>query len=238
MAISFSIAARDVGRRRAPMAARHSYGSARSCPGLPNSCVTPGFGRTLQVVNGLSGAHAPDPRPEASEHLTVLWNEHAGRVLAYASRQVDVHEAQEIVAETFLVAWRRIEEVPDPPLPWLLVVARNTISNHVRTTVRRRRTDNEFEKLERHVMARDGVDATAEERDAVLRGLRGVSDDDREVLLLTGWDGLTPTEAARVLGCSPTTYRARLSRARRRFERAAQADDQTGSTTRFFRRTR
>ncbi|MFI9486975.1 RNA polymerase sigma factor [Promicromonospora sp. NPDC052451] len=168
----------------------------------------------------------------------MLWNEHAGRVLAYASRHVDAHEAQEIVAETFLVAWRRIQEVPDPPLPWLLVVARNTISNHVRTTVRRRRTESEFEKLERLVMPREGVDVTTEERDAVLRGLRGVSDDDREVLLLTGWDGLTPAEAAQVLGCSATTYRARLSRARKRFERAAQADGQSDSATGFFRRTR
>lgn len=170
--------------------------------------------------------------------MTALWSSHASRILAYASRQVDAHTAQEIVAETFVVAWRRIDEVPDDPLPWLLVVARNTISNHVRSIARRRSLEVQIAQLVRVMPSHESSEATAAERDAVVRGLRGLSEGDREVLLLAGWDGLTAEEGAVVLGCSPATFRARLSRARRRFERAAQEQPEMPSSNRSIGRSR
>ena len=76
-----------------------------------------------------------------------MWRENAPRVMAYALRHVDYDVAQEIVAETFLVAWRRLADVPGEPLPWLLVVARHTIANHRRSGDRRARLQAEVERL-------------------------------------------------------------------------------------------
>lgn len=63
----------------------------------------------------------------ASDHegraFTAMWEQHAPRIMAYALRHVDPDTAQEVLAETFLVAWRRLRDVPGQPLPWLLVVA-------------------------------------------------------------------------------------------------------------------
>jgi DNA-directed RNA polymerase specialized sigma24 family protein len=61
--------------------------------------------------------------PEAKARLSALFRQHAVDVRSYASRRVGPDDAQEIVAETFLVAWRRIDDVPDPALPWLYQVA-------------------------------------------------------------------------------------------------------------------
>ena len=68
----------------------------------------------------------------------------------------------------------------------------------------------------------------------VLRALSAMREEDRETLLLVAWEGLEPARAAKVLGVSPNTFSARLSRARRRFERAlaaesAQPDTERGS---------
>ena len=76
------------------------------------------------------------PPPSGEERFTALWDAYAGRVFAYTCRHVDHHSAQEVVSETFLVAWRRLDEVPEQALPWLLVVARNTVNNN-RRSVRR-----------------------------------------------------------------------------------------------------
>jgi RNA polymerase sigma-70 factor (ECF subfamily) len=60
----------------------------------------------------------------------------------------------------------------------------------------------------------------------VYEALRALRPRDREVLLLTAWDGLNASEAAAVLGCSPTAYRIRLHRARRRLARLLVEDAQ------------
>ncbi len=79
----------------------------------------------------------PDDGGDA-QRFAALWDAHASRVQAYALRRVGADAAEEIVAETFLVAWRRLAQVPGDPLPWLLVVARNTIANQRRSGYRRR----------------------------------------------------------------------------------------------------
>jgi len=63
----------------------------------------------------------------SEERFADLWATYGPRVLAYALRHVDPDSAQDALSETFLVAWRRLSDVPANPLPWLLVVARNTI---------------------------------------------------------------------------------------------------------------
>jgi RNA polymerase sigma-70 factor (ECF subfamily) len=142
-----------------------------------------------------------------------LYEELFRRVLGYALRRTDQEEARDVVAETFTVAWRRLEDVPagDDALPWLLATARKQLAN------RRRRDD--FRS--RHAAdlfagsARDHADDIAE-RSSLAAALMRLSDDDRETLALIAWDGLQPREAAVVTGCSAATFAVRAHRARRR----------------------
>lgn len=151
--------------------------------------------------------------------FAALWDEHSPRVQAYALRHADREAAQEVVADTFLVAWRRLADVPADALPWLLVVARNTLRNHHRATARARRLHDVLASLA--PPPPDDPAAAVAEREALLRGLAALGDADREAVLLVAWDGLTPAQAADVLGCSPAAFKMRLSRARRRLTRAA-----------------
>ena len=148
-------------------------------------------------------------------------------------RHVDRDTAQEVVSETFLVAWRRLADVPGEPLPWLLVVARNTIANHRRSHHRARLLATEVARLE-HVMPRtsDATDGLVAERDALLRALARLTMREREALLLVAWDGLTPADAAAVARCSPATFRVRLHRARRRLDDALTPDERPPATAR------
>ena len=156
--------------------------------------------------------------------FTALWEEHADRVLAYARRHVPAHDAQEVVAETFLVAWRRLADVPGTPLPWLLVVARNTIANQRRSGHRQALVDGEMARLEGVAASTVAAEVTAAERTAALTRLAALSATEREALLLVAWDGLSPTEAAQVASCSVSAFHVRLFRARRRL-RAAEDDE-------------
>ena len=158
-----------------------------------------------------------DP-PSDTDRITELWRAYAWRVQAYALRHVDPHNAQEVVSETFLIAWRRIADVPGDPLPWLLVVARNVVRNQRRAARRRSAAEGELIRLERVARAAEDTVVTVSRRDSMIAALLRLAPKDREALLLTGWDGLTSAEAARVAGCSVAAFKMRLSRARRRLE--------------------
>lgn len=161
----------------------------------------------------------PPTGPTPGERFAHLWATCAPRVQAYAMRHVDPDTAQEVVSETFLVAWRRLEHVPGEPMPWLIVVARNTIANARRSERRVRALDVELARLA--AVARpttSGADDVALDRDTMLRGLAAMSEEQREALLLVAWDGLSPGQAAAVLGVSTATFHVRLHRARKRLE--------------------
>jgi RNA polymerase sigma-70 factor (ECF subfamily) len=151
-----------------------------------------------------------------------LYRAHAGAVRTYARRRSDAQTAEDVVADVFLVAWRKLGEVPEgDPLPWLLAVARRAMANRRRTVVRelavlgRLRFDRSAPVL--------GPQASSDFDDTVVAALGRLSEQDRETLLLVAWEGLTPAQAAAVVGVQPNTFSARLSRARRRFERALEA---------------
>ncbi|NNH06695.1 RNA polymerase sigma factor [Cellulomonas fimi] len=166
-----------------------------------------------------------------AQRFESLWQANAGRVHAYAMRHVDPHTAQEVVAETFLVAWRRLADVPGEPLPWLLVVAKNTIANQRRSLYRKRAVELELARIAHLAPPADGADVTAGERTRVLTALAYLDARDREALLLTAWDGLSAAAAAEVAGCSPEAFRVRLSRARRRLTQSANDDEPPGRPT-------
>lgn len=154
------------------------------------------------------------------------------RVFAYACRHVGTVAAQDVVSDVFVVAWRRIDEVPEDALPWLLVVARNTIGNRRRGIARQHRLTDELANLQRSSTASVGADEVAIERRAMLAALAGLSSAEREAVLLTGWDGLSVAQAAVVAGCSRRAFELRLNRARNRLRRVLAADDQPDSPPR------
>ncbi len=153
--------------------------------------------------------------------FTAMYDACRQRVWAYACSRAGRQLADEVVSETFTVAWRRIRDVPTPPLPWLLGVARNVLRDTVRGETRRAAFTAELADWVTPV-EEDPADDVAD-RLALLRGLGALGEDDRELLVLTAWQGLTPAESARVLGCSAATLRVRLHRARRRLGKAVDA---------------
>jgi RNA polymerase sigma-70 factor, ECF subfamily len=142
-----------------------------------------------------------------------LYERHYGAIHAYASRRVGVEAADEVVAETFLIGWRRFDDVPATPLPWLYGVARNVVLRHHDTT-RRETLAREAAERERPGFGSDDV-----EDPGLWDAWNRLRPSDREVLALIAWEELTVAEAARVLGCRASQFSVRLFRARRRLER-------------------
>jgi RNA polymerase sigma-70 factor (ECF subfamily) len=130
-------------------------------------------------------------------------------VLAYCLRRRP-ETAEDALAETFAVAWRRRDAIPQEPLPWLYGVARRVLANQRRSA--RRQTA---------VADRLAAEPQTERREVepILAALARLRPADRELLLLVAWEGLTPAQAARTLGTSAAACRVRLFRARRRLER-------------------
>lgn len=152
--------------------------------------------------------------PDQGE-LEALWHAWHRHVLAYALRRTDAATAQDVVADTFVIAWRRLPEVPEPPLPWLLGVARRVLANTRRGDRRRAAL---ADRLRRESPMSARVAASAADS-PVLTALAALRERDREALLLHAWEGLDNAAAATVLGCSPAAFAVRLHRARQRFER-------------------
>jgi DNA-directed RNA polymerase specialized sigma24 family protein len=147
------------------------------------------------------------------ERFEALFREHHRAVLAYVRRRVPPEVVDDIVSETFLVAWRRLERVGEPPLPWLLTVARNVAGTERRGAARRQRL---WLKAQSGYV--EGEDPPEPDLGGgpVLAALALLSERDREALTLVAWDGLTPAQAAGVLGESSVRFRQRLHRAGRR----------------------
>jgi RNA polymerase sigma-70 factor (ECF subfamily) len=116
--------------------------------------------------------------------------------------------------------------VPDDALPWLIGVARNVRANLRRSD---RRRDALAQRLEPEATAGGDLATSVVERDALRSALAGLSEGDREILLLTAWDDLDRGQVACALGCSRANVAVRLFRARRRLETAV-AGQATQST--------
>jgi RNA polymerase sigma-70 factor, ECF subfamily len=155
-----------------------------------------------------------------TDRFVAMFDRFSRRVYAYVRRHADLSVVDDIVSETFLVAWRRLDKVPDEPLPWLLVVARNSLANQRRTLARHDGVALESDALDRLVSAEPAVDDVVIGRQTMVRALQSLTPDEREALLLIAWDGLTPAEAGEVAGCSDRTFRVRLHRARQGLARA------------------
>lgn len=184
---------------------------------------------TLRLVPATTGVHVVEPGRTSGEALARydrLYETHVARVTAYVRSRVPENRAEDLVAETFVVAWRRIDDVPAPALPWLLVVARNQISQLHRAESRSTALTAEITRLH-HLETAGNQDVASDvvERLTVLGAIAGLARADREAIALTTWDGLSTKDAALVAGCSPAAFRVRLHRARRRLVRALADQD-------------
>ncbi|MEU9828944.1 RNA polymerase sigma factor [Micromonospora chersina] len=155
---------------------------------------------------------------EPEERFTAIYHAHHPQVYAYAVSRAGRTLADDVVGDTFLVAWRRLDDLPAAPLPWLLGVARNVIRERYRDDIRQASLATELRAWVAEADA-DIADGVAE-RAAMLAALAGLGEDDREALTLTAWQGLSAKAAARVVGCSTATFFVRLHRARKRLEQA------------------
>jgi RNA polymerase sigma-70 factor, ECF subfamily len=162
------------------------------------------------------------------ERFEVVYHQHAVAVKGYALRRADPARADDVVAEVFLVAWRRLDAVPAEPRPWLFGVARRVLANE------RRRAARQDAVVDRMGVPDCGgahsADGAASAGGTLGAALAVLSDTDREALLLTAWEGLNHSEAALVLGVREATFTVRLHRARRRLARALERRQPTATS--------
>ena len=151
------------------------------------------------------------------ERFRRLHDDHVEAVRRYVWRR-DPGLVDDVVAETFLTAWRKLERVPDDARPWLIGVARNVRLN-ARRAARRRDLLTARLAERRSDVPNDAADDGGD-RSTVISALNRLSSSDREVLLLSVWDELDRHAIATVLRCSPANVSLRLHRARKRFRSA------------------
>jgi RNA polymerase sigma-70 factor (ECF subfamily) len=152
---------------------------------------------------------------ERRKRFEAAYRELYAPICGYALRRVrEPEDAAEVIAETFATLWRRFDRCPqgEQLRPWLYGVARRVIANQRRSTRRRAAL---AERVARTAPTRESP--ADEEASLVQAALRRLGPRDREVLLLSEWEGLSPAQIASVQRCTRVTARGRLHRARRRF---------------------
>jgi len=145
------------------------------------------------------------------QQFRAIYEEHHAAVCAYFARRAARDDVEDLAAETFAVAWRKLPRRIEQPLPWLYAVAGKVLANHRRRSARR------------GAFAHDPSTGDPAERFGGDRGLAvafaTLSELDREAICLVAWEGLSIADAARAAGCSKATFHVRLSRARARLAR-------------------
>lgn len=147
-----------------------------------------------------------------------LFLEHATAVHRYVRRRASEADVEDVVADVFVIAWRRFEEIPDGyELPWLFRTAWNVLANRHRKFV-----ELPFEELPEHPEEGDIADTVLEDV-TLQRAWRTLGARDREVLRLVAWEGLDGRGLADALGISVSGAGVALSRARERFANACRS---------------
>ena len=161
-----------------------------------------------------------------------MYQRHFRHVLAYCGRRLPSSDAPDAASDTFLVAWRRFDEMPsgDGERPWLYGVAYRVISNHRRTTGRRSRLTDRLKMIDRRRVDDTAVQVVQSESNrTVLEAIAQLDATDQEVLRLSLWEELASPEVADALGISEAAVRKRKSRARRRLQRLLQPPNEPGT---------
>ena len=163
-----------------------------------------------------------------------MYEEHRLRVLAYCMRRAKPEDAADACAETFLVAWRRIDDVPPPPktLPYLYGVAGRVLSNQSRGLHRRSRLDAKLRNL--------GVAPPADPAALVLQSsviqevvtaVRSLKPKDREIVMLYAWEDLPRESIAEMMGMTRAAIDQRIHRSYQHLARLLQSERATPAIT-------
>lgn len=159
---------------------------------------------------------SPPGTTDRQAHFEAVYAACHAPILGYALRRTgSPDDAADVLAETFLVAWRRLGEIPpgqDARL-WLYGVARNVLANHYRGERRRTALADRLRAELAQTYQPPEYDG---ESAAIAAALRRLPEDQRELLALNAWEGLDYGQLATVLGCSRNAIRIRLHRARAR----------------------
>lgn len=147
------------------------------------------------------------------ERFNRLYEAHRADLERFVYRRVPASNVDDIVAETFLTAWRRLDDAPAEARPWLFGIARNVLLRNIRSAGR-------WNSLHVRLAAEprgpaEELAGTVATRTDLARAWSKLAPGEQEVLALVAWDGLSARDAAAVLGCQTGTYRMRLLRARR-----------------------
>jgi len=176
----------------------------------------------LDIYRAMSGNArllAMDPETDRGSWFEEMYRRDARAVLGFALRRTNRPEdAADVLSEVMLTAWRKLDSIPRDDREarlWLYGVAQRQLANQRRSSARRTALG---ELLRREIRYRhdQGHAEDVEARELLMRGLGQLSIEDREVLLLAGWEGLSPAEIATVLSLNEATARSRLHRARSR----------------------
>lgn len=153
------------------------------------------------------------------QHFGAFYLAHRQPVMAYATRRVGPTDAEDVLAQVFMVAWRRLAEIPPAPGDrlWLFGVARRVVADHRRSTLRRSRLT---ERLANEALVVGTPPDFSSMRARVDDALSQMSPVEREVFGLVLTEEMSHKEAAAVLGCSPNAVELRYRRARASFARA------------------
>jgi len=160
------------------------------------------------------------PRASRLARFDTLFTAHQRHVLAYARRRTQTWaDAEDVAAETFSIAWRRFDSIPESdPLLWLYAVARRVLANHHRGRGRRERLAALLHVRDIPTPLRAGEDLDG----PAFAALASLSGSDQEILRLVAWEELRNQAIASVLGITPNAAAIRLHRARTRFAEALQ----------------
>ena len=156
---------------------------------------------------------------DAEQRYRRLFDDYHRDIYAYCRRRTDAQTAADCAAQTFMTAWRRLDDVPygDATLPWLYGVARKTLANEFRSSRRRRRLHDSLRNvLPESDPSPEVLVLRREQDEQVLRALSRLRQQDREILQLALWEGLAHSAIAELLGCSTEAVTQRIYRATRR----------------------
>src|SRR3954471_6930809 len=177
----------------------------------PNLTRSDAFKRHANSLQGF-GVIAAETHVSRERDFRVLYEDHGSAVRSYLARRVEPDHVDDLAANTFMIAWRRLPGEIDDPLPWLYAVARNEVRAHRRRLAGRHR-------LTEKLMAFTPRDAAVEppnEPPVLGPAFARLTDKEREAMLLVAFEGLDHAEAGRVAGCTPETFTVRVSRARKK----------------------
>lgn len=187
------------------------------------------------------------PSRGQDDWVAALYAEQAPNLLRYLTARVGAAAAEDLTAETFIVALRR-QVTFDPgrgsAAGWLFGIASNVLRQHHRSEARYLRAvtkaagQQSLAEFGQWTAADDRVDAEAAVR-RLIPQLLDMAPVDRDILLLTAWAGLGPTEVAQALGLRAAQVRSHLHRVRQKLRagsppQPSDLPDEIHSLTRTF----